>query len=54
MAKLARDILCIPATSASVERLFSISGRTVSKLRGRMKPETIENLMMSRCNHEYL
>ena len=53
LANIARDILCIPATSASAERVFSISGRTVSKLRTRMKPKTIEDLMMNKCNHEY-
>ena len=53
LSNLARDTLCIPATSASVERVFSMSGKTVSKLRTRMKPETIESLMMSKCNRDY-
>jgi hypothetical protein len=42
VAKLARKILCIPATSAPCERVFSVAGLTISKLRSRMVSSNAE------------
>jgi len=36
-----KAILCIPASAAGPERLFSLTGRLVSKARSSFKPETI-------------
>jgi hAT family C-terminal dimerisation region len=41
---------CIPATSASVERLFSHAGITVSPLRSCLSSRSIEELIWLRLN----
>src|SRR5437762_12202968 len=45
LSKMARDVLAVPATSAGIEREFSISGRVVTKQRNRLSPTTIRDLM---------
>jgi len=45
LAKLAKKILCIPATSAPVERLFSHAGLTIANDRARMLPDMAEDLV---------
>ena len=42
---MARDIYAVPATSAGVEREFSISGRIITKQHNRLSPSTIRDLM---------
>lgn len=45
LASLARILLCIPATSAPSERIFSKASLIISKKRGRTDPETAGNLI---------
>ena len=46
--KLARSILAVPATSASSEREFSAAGFLLNEKRSRLKPETVESLLLIR------
>jgi hAT family C-terminal dimerisation region len=45
---LARNVLCIPVTSASSEGAFSAAGYTVSERRTRWDPETVDSLLFVR------
>ena len=45
LAISARHILCIPATSAPSERLFSHAGLTIAKDRANLDPEIAEDLI---------
>jgi hypothetical protein len=52
LAKLARTLLSIPASSASVERLFSVSGAIVRARRSRLTATTVESLLLAvECEH---
>ncbi|THC87216.1 hypothetical protein EYZ11_013338 [Aspergillus tanneri] len=53
IAALARDILSIPATGAGVERLFNTARDICHYRRGRMKSETIEEIMMFLCTSRF-
>lgn len=41
---LARRMLCVPATSAPTERVFSVAGLTISKCRASVLPKNASNL----------
>ena len=45
LASLARIVLCMPATSAPSERIFSLASLVISKKRGRTDPETAGNII---------
>ena len=51
MAKLASNYLCIPASSAPVERLFSITGKVFCPDRCRLNDELFQELMFIKCNN---
>ncbi|KGO51221.1 hypothetical protein PEX1_030960 [Penicillium expansum] len=53
IAALIRDILSIPVTSAGVERLFNTARDICHYRRGRMKSETIEELIMFLCTSRF-
>ena len=46
LAKMSRDVLAVPASSSSIERIFSISGRIATWQRNRLHPKTISNIML--------
>ena len=54
LAKLATKYLCIPATSAAVERTFSQSGFLLRPHRARMSRKTLEQLTLLKCNVDIL
>jgi len=45
LSQLARRYLAMPATSASVERLFSVAGQVVTAKRARLHPSTVTLLV---------
>ena len=45
LSKLARETHSIPATSAGVERQFSIAGLTLSERRNSLDPEQLDNII---------
>ena len=46
MRHLARKYLSIPATSASVERLFSVAGAIIRARRSSLAATTVESLLL--------
>jgi hypothetical protein len=52
LARLAMHYLCIPASSAGVERFFSGMGLVVSSLRSCLSSESVEALVYLRLNWE--
>ena len=50
LSKVALKYLCIPASSAPVERIFSIAGKVFRPERCRLKDKTFEELMFIKCN----
>ena len=50
LAKLKTKYVSVPASSAPVERLFSIAGKVFRPYRICMKDEAFETLMMLKCN----
>ena len=50
LAIVAMHYLSIPASSSGVERLFSKTGLIKSKLRNRLLPKTLEELIFTRAN----
>ncbi len=51
-SKLATKYLCIPATSAAVERIFSQIGFIFRSHRARMSRKTLQQLTLLKCNSE--
>lgn len=50
LANLAKKYLCIPATSVAAERHFSAAGRTITKIRNRLLPDTTDVLLFVNRN----
>uniref|UniRef100_A0A3B3H584 HAT C-terminal dimerisation domain-containing protein n=1 Tax=Oryzias latipes TaxID=8090 RepID=A0A3B3H584_ORYLA len=51
-AKLARSVLCIPASSSSSERVFSAAGRTIDQRRTSLKPGTVDAILFLQDDHK--
>src|SRR6218665_3213384 len=49
--KLLEKIMCIPATSAPVERIFSHGGLFMRPHRACLGPNVLSNLVFSKCNN---
>jgi hypothetical protein len=41
LSLMARDYLCIQATSVAYEQLFSVAANTITKTRNRLDPQTV-------------
>lgn len=54
LVRFVREYLCVPATSAPAERLFSIAGEIVSKKRACLASDTIEALTYLHFNWRYV
>ncbi|KAG9277849.1 zinc finger BED domain-containing protein 1-like [Astyanax mexicanus] len=50
LSKLARHVLCIPASSAPSERAFSVCGRILEERRSVLKPSTVSNILFLHGN----
>jgi hypothetical protein len=54
LAKVAKKVLGVPASSSAVERMFSIAGHIYSVKRRRMKPKIFEQLVFCKLNEHLL
>ena len=52
VARVARSILCVPASSAKSECNFSDAGNTITSKRSRLSPSVVNDLMFLRSNHD--
>jgi len=52
LSRVARKLLCIPATSVPSERVFSASGHIVSPQRALLKPDKVNMLTFLHSNLE--
>ena len=50
LSKLAKKLLCISATSAPSERVFSVAGQVITKLRSRLRPDNAACLVFLKEN----
>ncbi|KAL6142841.1 hypothetical protein ACLB2K_061117 [Fragaria x ananassa] len=48
LARMARDILAVPATTVASEAAFSVGGRVIDESRASMLPETVEALVTTK------
>lgn len=50
LSQMAEQVLCVPATSAAVERTFSQSGFLMRSHRSTMTKSTLSRLTLLKCN----
>ncbi len=49
---VARQVLCVPASSAASERVFSTAGRPLEKRRTKLSPGTVNSRLLLYSNME--
>ena len=54
LSNIAIGLLCIPALSASVERILSTTGESTSAKRNRLSDKNLEREIIIRRNKQYL
>jgi hypothetical protein len=54
ISQFARQILPIPPTSASIERVFSFGGRVLRPERRRLNNDIFEKIMFNKLNRKVL
>ena len=54
LAKVAKKVLGVPASSSAVERMFSIAGHIFSSKRRRMRQILFSNLVYLKLNEAFL
>ena len=52
MSRVARSVLCIPASSSKSESNFSDAGNMITKNRSRLKPSIVNDLLFVRSNQD--
>ena len=52
LAMIVKQIMCAPASTAAVERLFSIAGYILSSHRTRLTDESFESFLFANVNFE--
>lgn len=50
LARCARSVLCVPASSSSSERVFSAAGLTMEQRRTALKPATVDAILFLHDN----
>lgn len=50
ISTLARKVFCVPASSISVERVFSVASQIVTKRRNRLSPDHVDTLLTTKFN----
>ena len=51
MAKLAKHILCVPATSTPSERMFSKAGNLITEKRANLNPKKVDMMLFLNANY---
>jgi hypothetical protein len=53
LARIAKRVFAVPATSAAVEREFSLAGNIITKKRSRLSPETVNDIIFLNSFERY-
>ena len=53
ISRIAKKILCVPSSSVSSERVFSLAGNVVNKKRSQLAPENINMMIFLKKNRQF-